>query len=639
MSGTPTDSLRVPFDELNGLGVRVAVVDTGIDASHPDVGSVGYGVHLKLGRDGEVMSELDYTDDYGHGTALAGIIRRLAPCCELVAVKISSGSNPIAPHLLAAGIDWAVRLGVDVINVSAGTTGTSDISTLADCCRRACEARVVVVASESNDKQISYPSAFDSVLTVRGDVQEHQKYAFRCDPSLPWRFCCYGGYQRVAWVKPRFLFLHGNSFAAAHLTGIVALVLQKFGRLPQKRLLRTLYHNAINAAAESWTAVRRNSTHNPIKTSVDWIRKAALYPYAKEMHGLVRFRHLLPFELVGIADPVARGCAGKDAGEVLNLPATGLRVTGRFEEALANADTLILGFTSRLGALHQRDFRGELARRAIELGKNVYSFEPLLQPHHAPLLLEAARRGLRLSWPGVEEVHLADLREAATVPADYSRIPILGVFGTSPSQGKFTLQLLLREQLRLRGVTVAQVGTEHQSELFGMEDCFPIGHVNNVSLRGYFWREYFRLRYQQIARNTRPDLIIVGSQGGVVPYTLRSQDEGSLSHMNLLFLMAVRADSYILVVNHLDTVHFIRDTLDALRIIGKGRPILLALSNRKRRIVQSFGRSLVAAEPVAPREQFEHLCRLEHQFNLPAVSILDEQRPNRLINAVMEAYT
>ena len=74
-----------------------------------------------------------------------------------------------------------------------------------------------------------------------------------------------------------------------------------------------------------------------------WIKRAALYPYNKEMHALVRARTLLNFEIVGFADPVGKGLLGKDAGEAIDTPALGVPIVPRLTTALENADTLIWG--------------------------------------------------------------------------------------------------------------------------------------------------------------------------------------------------------------------------------------------------------------------------------------------------------
>jgi uncharacterized NAD-dependent epimerase/dehydratase family protein len=268
------------------------------------------------------------------------------------------------------------------------------------------------------------------------------------------------------------------------------------------------------------------------------------------------------------------------------------------------------------------------------MGKNVFSFEPLNVTQREP--------AARVVWPGATADDLDALRaEGASLRQyHYDRVPVLGVFGTSQSQGKFTLQLRLREQLTALGLTVGQVGTEHQSVLFGMDDGFPLGHLNAVGLEAKDWPEYLDLRYRQIVRDRDPDLIIVGAQGGVIPPGPGPAPSADLaaSWKSLHFLASARADTFILVVNHLDDHAFIADTIDVLRAVGKGRTAILALSSRRRSFVESFGRRRMVAADVSPAEQSVHLRRLEEKFGLPAVSILDPDGPGRLIDEVLAAY-
>src|SRR5690242_20593010 len=67
-----------------GRGVKVAVIDSGIEATHPAVGAVQGYVAISEGSDGELIYDTaPHEDSYGHGTACAGIIRSFAPECEL----------------------------------------------------------------------------------------------------------------------------------------------------------------------------------------------------------------------------------------------------------------------------------------------------------------------------------------------------------------------------------------------------------------------------------------------------------------------------------------------------------------------------------------------------------------------------
>ncbi len=168
------------------------------------------------------------------------------------------------------------------------------------------------------------------------------------------------------------------------------------------------------------------------KNTVDlsWIQKAALYPFNKEMHAFVRTRDLLAFELVGMADPVGKGLVGKDAGEALGLSSIGVRLQGDLHEL-------------------------------------------------------AEKKGLHLVYPSIspEEVECALQSDETYSPVD---VPVLGLFGTSAQQGKFTLQLALRRRLLQMGYQVGQIGIEHQAELFGMAFDFLIGRSTAPALRAVF---------------------------------------------------------------------------------------------------------------------------------------------------------
>jgi uncharacterized NAD-dependent epimerase/dehydratase family protein len=638
----------VPFEKLSGRGILVAVVDTGIDPSHPAVGSVRAGTGLATTETGKVSLSTNFLDDFGHGTACAALIRRIAPDCDLMAVKITNGRTPIPPSSLAEGILWAVSNGAHVISVSVGTAASSGRGSegLVAACRHAEAAGAILLAAESNDGSISFPAALETAIAVAAGEDNRGPHDYVVDPSDRRRFIAYGGYQRVAWLEPRYLFLSGASFAAARMAGIAALAREHCGSVSREEFLDILAYNVTHRGssnrghrAPTRSVVSRDAAELTVSSrSIDSIRRASVFPFSKEVHSLVRFRHLLPFELVSVSDIAGRRTVGKDSGTLLGLPTNGLVVSARLEEAMESADTLILGFTSRLGQLQRREVGTDILARALRAGKNVYSFEPFLLPHHGDLLTEAAERRLRIAWPALTYEDLLELRRSVREPVDYHETPILGIFGTSPSQGKFTLQVLLGNALRTMGYRVAQIGTEHQSLLFGMVDCFPSGHVSNVFLRPPKWREYFHLRYQQLKRDMDPDIIIIGSQGGIVPFSLSHSPLGPATSYALLFLMAIRADVYFLTVNHEDDDRMIQDSIDLLRILGKGRTVLLALSTLRKRLSRSYGRVVIHHESVPPPEQEETLRRLEARFRLPAVSILDPEGPNRLVEIVQSAY-
>jgi len=100
-----------------GRGVRVAIVDSGVHASHPHVGGIAGGIAID---DHGALHE-DIVDRLGHGTAIAAAIREKAADAELFAVKVFDRVLSTSIASLVDGIDWAAQHGMHIVNLSLGT--------------------------------------------------------------------------------------------------------------------------------------------------------------------------------------------------------------------------------------------------------------------------------------------------------------------------------------------------------------------------------------------------------------------------------------------------------------------------------------------------------------------------------------
>jgi len=229
-----------------GKGVRVCILDSGIEAAHPLVGELAGAVAVEVGDDDEVSVVEDAEGDLcGHGTACAGIVRSLAPDCELFSVRVLGAGFTGSGTALLEGLRWAVDQGFHVINMSLSTTKSKFAGLLHEAADRAYFRRSVLVASAHNMPVESYPWRFSSVISV-GSHEEREAETFFYNPSPPVEFFARGVDVEVAWLGGARARSTGNSFATPHMSGICALILGKHPELTPFQLKSALYLTATN---------------------------------------------------------------------------------------------------------------------------------------------------------------------------------------------------------------------------------------------------------------------------------------------------------------------------------------------------------------------------------------------------------
>ena len=229
-----------------GKGVKVCILDSGVEQSHPLVGAIDGAVAVRKGEGDEIVVEDDTEGDLcGHGTGCAGIVRSIAPDASIFSVRVLgagfTGSGPI----LLGGLRWAVEQGFDVVNMSLSTTKRHFAGLLHELADSAYFRRSVLVASAHNMPVESYPWRFSSVISV-GSHEEPDPLAFFYNPSPPVEFFARGVGVEVAWLGGGKIRSSGNSFATPHMTGICALVLAKHPELTPFQLKSVLYLTATN---------------------------------------------------------------------------------------------------------------------------------------------------------------------------------------------------------------------------------------------------------------------------------------------------------------------------------------------------------------------------------------------------------
>ncbi|HEY9390943.1 MAG TPA: S8 family serine peptidase [Mycobacteriales bacterium] len=223
-----------------GAGVRVCLLDSGIEPNHPRIGPVQGWYGTVAGPDGEPeVRKVDPGDASGHGTACASVIRSIAPECDLHSVRVIESFAGTGEALLA-GLRWAVEGDFDVINISLSTTRRRYVAPLRELLDQAYFTGKLVVAAAHNLAVESYPWRFSSVLSV-GTHGERRPDLILYNPNPPVEFFAHGLDVEVGWLGGSTVRVTGNSFAAPHLTGYCALIRSKHPQLTNFQVRNTLY--------------------------------------------------------------------------------------------------------------------------------------------------------------------------------------------------------------------------------------------------------------------------------------------------------------------------------------------------------------------------------------------------------------
>lgn len=230
-----TMSLGLPqaHTMVKGEAAKVAVLDTGIDPSHPLVGPriiKGWDFIDNDPDPTDVATGLDVNGDgvadgaYGHGTHVAGIVMLTAPRAKLLVARVLDADGRGDVRTVAAGIRWATANGAKVINMSLGMLRPSNAIGLA--IHEAAQRGVVCVVSAGNwgsDTPAEYPASSPEVITVGADDSSNRPASFTsygwyvdlCAPGVAIRSAFPGGGYRV-WS--------GTSMSAPFVAGAVAIV-------------------------------------------------------------------------------------------------------------------------------------------------------------------------------------------------------------------------------------------------------------------------------------------------------------------------------------------------------------------------------------------------------------------------------
>lgn len=240
---------KVHESNIYGTGVKVAVLDSGIDSTHPDLFVVG-GYNF-------IDDTVNYLDDNGHGTHIAGIIAAsdndygvlgVSPKAKLYSLKVMDENGEGSTIDLAEAIDWSIKNNMDILNMSFGYTQKDYIiESLLD---EAYEQGLIMVSATGNQgiSSVAYPAKHSSVIAV-GAINEDKKIATFSNRGAEIEVTAPGVEILSTYLNHTYALLDGTSMSTAYVSGYLSLLKEAYPNKSNVELRKLLIKNVLDFGA------------------------------------------------------------------------------------------------------------------------------------------------------------------------------------------------------------------------------------------------------------------------------------------------------------------------------------------------------------------------------------------------------
>jgi subtilisin family serine protease len=225
-----------------GRGVRIAVLDSGVNPRFPLLQN-RVGAVYNCQKEGESlrideMRPDENSDRTGHGSYVESCIRKVAPDARIDHFRVLDADNNTSGTLLCYVLDHVVEQGYHIVHLSLGTRTESHVPWLVGITKRAYERHTSIVAAASNVGSTVYPSKFPYCISCDATSAEHPLQV-RFRPHSVIEFSGWGINVPVEGPNNVIEQLTGSSYAAAHITGLAARVVEILGGTPSPLDVKT----------------------------------------------------------------------------------------------------------------------------------------------------------------------------------------------------------------------------------------------------------------------------------------------------------------------------------------------------------------------------------------------------------------
>ena len=579
--------------------IRIALLDSGINPSISCAKAVVGSYALSKNNVSWEILPASLADPYGHGSAVASTIFSENSNIELISFQLTTDSININEDGLILTLHYIYEnVNVDLINISCGITYLYNYILLDDICSRLHSKGVLIVSAFDNDGAISYPAALPSVVGV--DVinnYSQQKPSVTISDSIvnvlvPNRF------YRTFWGVKKTI-LKGTSFACGYVTGLLS-----------NQMAAELEGNEISTDFLKCIKKSMIGKKRPLLCFAPKyeIKKAIVFPVNKESSVILRFKDELPFSITHVYDESLSGRVGS-------------KVDGCFVESYNNLewlddfDTVIVSCTLELSMLTRRNYAKEILENAIKYNKHIYSLENI-DTQYRDFFFPKITSDM-VPYHNAYKLHK-------------NIIPVVGVFGTSSKQGKFTLQLSIIKILKEMGYDTGFISTEPSGYLFDADYVFHFGYGSCSSLNQWENIAVLNELVWQVQLKNK-DILISGCQSGILNYDNSHMDNFAIDQYS--YILGLSPDYSIICVNPHDSVDYIKRSISFINAISENTLSAIVLFPVKVSAL-SIGYNYNSKE-LSLQEEKAIISKLHTEFDLPVYSLRNEEDLKKLCESII----
>lgn len=593
---------------------NVVIIDSGISIEkYSDV----LGIGIEYLDDGFVASK-QMNDAVGHGTIIYSIINKYVNDDQIFVIKLPDQPDQRNDACLVFALKY-IKQNIDckIINISLGIRSTEYIDELYSICKELSDMGRIIVSAFDNEGCYSYPASYDCIIGVDTPSGIKNINDFLFVESSPINILAKGSLQRITTCDGRKVIVSGTSIACANITSIIA------GFITDEMD----FQNVLSYLKSMSSGIYRcRSKVSLSKSEPFMIGAAAVFPFTKETHALVRFGDMLSFHINEFYDVRYSGKVGRQISAYFEDVKCDKIISNIDSLNVTNVDTIILGHLDEINSILGYDYREDIIKKAIKNGINIYSFDPLDQ-----YINVLNSENIKYYFPNVTKDDVPQNTFGKLYKIDK---PVLGIYGTSSKQGKFSLQLTIKHILESMGYNVGAVGTEPHSLLFGLDVVFPMGYNSTVRLSNNDIVLYLNNEINKLCRRGK-EIILTASQAQTVPYYCNNILE--FPNMQYHFALGTQPDAIVLCVNIFDELSYIRYSVYAL--VGLTRASVVAFVVFPLTFIgdwkEVFGSS---KRKITDKEFGQFADTLKKEFNKPVFLLGEKQHMEDLCREIVNFF-